>query len=423
MESVNLCDKNNNCAEIANANVLNKDNTQPISPAWTAVFSLTMGVFGLLTAEYLPASLLTPMASELGVSKAVAGQTVTVTAIAALFSGLLLPGLTRAIDRRVVLLSFSALMIVSNLLVAFSSSIIVLLLMRTLLGIALGGFWAMAAAVAMRLVPAKLVPRALSIIFSGIAVGTVVSVPLGSYLGGLFGWRSAFYAAAALGMVTLAFQWFTLPKLAPNRTVQSATVLKVLLRPGIIVGMLGCVLAHMGHYALFTYIRPFLESTIRIGADGIAIMLLGFGVANFAGTLITGWLLEHSLRWTLILMPALVGLIALLLVFVPPTFTGHALLISIWGMAFGGVPVAWSTWVSIAVPDEAESAGGMVVAAVQGAIAAGAAAGGIIFSYTGILGVFASASISMLLAGLLIALLVKVKAVEKGVKREVVSHH
>lgn len=423
MESKNLSNKNSNGAQLSNVNVFNKDNIQPISPAWTAVFSLTMGVFGLLTAEYLPASLLTPMASELGLSEAVAGQTVTVTAIAALFSGLLLPGLTRSLDRRVVLLSFSALMILSNFLVAFSSSIIVLLIMRALLGVALGGFWAMAAAVAMRLVPVKLVPRALSIIFSGIAVGTVVSVPLGSYLGGLFGWRSAFYAAAAVGILTFVFQWFTLPILPPQRAAKSITVFKVLLRPGITVGMLGCVLAHMGHYSLFTYIRPFLESTVGIGADGIAMMLLGFGAANFAGTLLAGRLLEHSLRWTLILMPILVGVVALLLVLLPPTFTGHALLIAVWGMAFGGVPVAWSTWVSTAVPDEAESAGGMVVAAVQGAIAAGAAMGGLLFNYSGISGVFVTAGVSMFLAGLFIAFLVKVKAIGRDAGRAVVSHH
>ncbi|WP_219224632.1 MFS transporter [Pedobacter antarcticus] len=410
MENVNLCDSSSTCA------------AAPTSPAWTAVFSLTMGVFGLLTAEYLPASLLTPMAAELRVSEAVAGQAVTVTAIAALFSGLLLPGLTRSIDRRVVLLGFSALMIVSNLLVAFSSSIVVLLVMRTLLGVALGGFWAMTAAVAMRLVPAALVPRALSIIFSGIAVGTVVSVPLGSYLGGMFGWRSAFYASAGIGVVTLAFQWLTLPSLMPQRTAKTITVLQVLLRPGIAAGMLGCVLAHMGHYALFTYIRPFLESTVGIGADGLALILLGFGVANFAGTLLAGRLLERSLRGTLILMPVLVGVVALILVLIPASFAGHALLIAIWGMAFGGVPVAWSAWVARAVPDQAESAGGMVVASVQGAIAAGAAAGGLLFSFTGIMGVFVAAGISMVLAGLLIALWVRVAAPEGDSKVSSVLH-
>lgn len=402
------------CDVVTDARVGNDADLEPATPAWMAVFSLAMGVFGLLTAEYLPASLLTPMAAELGVSEALAGQAVTVTAVAALFSGLLLPGLTRGIDRRVVLLGFSVLMIASNLLVAFSSSLMVLLVMRILLGIALGGFWSMAAAVAMRLVPPTLLPRALSIIFSGIAVGTVVAVPLGSYLGGLYGWRSAFVAAAAVGVVTLVFQLFTLPPLAPRRPARLRTVLEVLLRPGIAVGMLACVLVHTGHFALFTYIRPFLESTSGVGAEGLALMLLGFGAANFVGTLLAGWLLEKSPRGTMVLMPALVGVTALALVWLPASVPGQVVLLALWGMAFGGVPVAWSNWVARAVPDQAESAGGMVVASVQSAIAAGAAAGGAMFSFSGIDGVFVAAGILMLLAALLIGMRVKVQAPGHG---------
>ena len=381
---------------------------EPATPAWMAVFSLAMGVFGLLTAEYLPASLLTLMSADLGVSEALAGQAVTVTAVVALFAGLLVPGLTRSIDRRWVLLGFSTLMVASNLLVAVSSSFAVLLVMRILLGIALGGFWSMAAAVAMRLVPSALLPRALSIIFSGIAVGTVVAVPLGSYLGGLYGWRSAFFAAAAVGMVTLAFQSFTLPRLAPRRPARLRTVLEVLQRPGIAIGMFGCVLVHSGHFAMFTYVRPFLESTTGIGPQGLSLMLLGFGAANFFGTLLAGRLLERHPLATLVLMPALVGVAALALVLLPASLAGQAVLLAVWGLAFGGVPVAWSNWVASAVPDQAESAGGMVVASVQSAIATGAAAGGAVFSFGGSAGVFVAAAVLMLLAALLIALRVRV---------------
>jgi len=378
------------------------------SAAWTAVFSLAMGVFGLLTAEYLPASLLTPMAESLDVSKALAGQAVTVTAVVALFAGLLVPGLTRTLDRRVVLLGFSTLMIASNLLVAVSSSLWVLLLMRVLLGIALGGFWSMAAAVAMRLVPAAQLPRALSVIFSGIAVGTVVAVPLGSYLGGQFGWRSAFLAAAAVGVMTLAFQWLTLPRMAPHRPARLRTVLDVLLRSGIGMGMFGCILAHTGHFALFTYIRPFLESTASVGTDGLALMLLGFGIANFVGTILAGWLMQRSLSVTLALMPTFVGGIALGMAIFPASISGQAMLVAAWGLAFGGVPVAWSNWVARAVPDQAESAGGMVVASVQSSIAIGAAAGGTMFGLSGIEGVFVAGGCLMLIAGIFIAMCVKV---------------
>lgn len=176
--------------------------------------------------------------------------------------------------------------------------------------------------------------------------------------------------------MTLAFQLLTLPRLAPTGTARLRTVLEVLLRPGIAIGMFGCVLVHTAHFALFTYIRPFLESTTGVGSEGLALMLLGFGVANFAGTLLAGWLLVRHPRTTLVLMPLLVGVAALALVLLPASLPGQALLLALWGMAFGGVPVAWSNWVARAVPDQAESAGGMVVASVQSAIAAGAAGEG-----------------------------------------------
>lgn len=390
------------------------DVVAPVQPAWMAVFSLAMGVFGLLTAEYLPASLLTPMAADLGVAEALAGQAVTVTAVVALFAGLWVPGLTRSVDRRMVLLGFSVLMIASNLLVALSSSLAVLLVMRVLLGIALGGFWSMAAAVTMRLVPAKRVPRALSIIFSGIAVGTVVSVPLGSYLGGLYGWRSAFFAAAAVGVLTLLVQLFTLPGMAPRRVLKAASVLDLLRRPGIAPGMMGCVLAHTGQYALFTYIRPALENIAHLDVDSLSLMLLGFGAANFIGTLLAGWLMERSLRATLILMPAMVGIAALSMIWLPLQETGLMLCVALWGLAFGGVPVAWSNWVARALPDQAETAGGMVVASVQSSIAAGAALGGLMFGFGGVTGVFITAGGVMLLAAVVIALKVRVELLPHG---------
>ena len=122
------------------------------TPAWGAVISMMLGVFGLVTAEFLPASLLTPIARDLGVTEGLAGQAVTATAAVALVASLLVATVTRGLDRRFVLLAFSTLLIASNLLVACATSLPVLLLGRILLGIALGGFWSIAAATTMRLV-------------------------------------------------------------------------------------------------------------------------------------------------------------------------------------------------------------------------------------------------------------------------------
>ncbi|NMV38219.1 MFS transporter [Ralstonia insidiosa] len=370
----------------------------PREPAWGAVFAMTLGVFGLVTAEFLPASLLTPMAESLGVTEGVAGQAVTATAAVALFTSLLTAAATRTIDRRRVLLAFSVLLIASNLAVAFATNLTTILIGRVVLGIALGGFWTMATATAMRLVPAAMVPRALSIIFSGVAVATIAAAPLGSYFGHLIGWRNVFLVAAGLGGIAFLSQVATLPSMPPSGTTRLRTLIDVLRRPTVGLGMFATILVFTGHFAFFTYLRPFLEQVSGVDVNGLSAILLGYGIANFVGTSLAGRVLEHRLRPMLIGMPALMVVLGIALVALGRAPLIDAVLVALWGMAFGGVPVAWSTWVTRTVPDEAESAGGLIVAAIQLAIATGAAAGGVVFDANGAAGVFVGAAVVLAIA-------------------------
>src|SRR2546425_12333920 len=132
------------------------------APNWNAVWSLTIGVCGLIIAEFLPAGMLTPMAKDLGISEGLAGQAVTATSILAVVTSLFIAFLTRKLNRRTVLLSLSFLLALSSLIVAFAPSFELVLLGRVVLGISLGGFWSMAAAITIRLVPDSHVPKALS---------------------------------------------------------------------------------------------------------------------------------------------------------------------------------------------------------------------------------------------------------------------
>ncbi|NIE83852.1 MULTISPECIES: MFS transporter [unclassified Burkholderia] len=366
--------------------------------SWSAVYALALGVFGLVTAEFLPASLLTPLAASLGITEGTAGQAVTVTAAVALVTSLLIAVLTRGIDRRRVLLTFSVLLVISNLLVASAGSFLAILLGRVLLGIALGGFWTMSAATAMRLVPAAMVPRALSIIFSGVAVATIAAAPLGSYFGHLIGWRNVFYAAAAIGALALAAQFATLPSMAPSGTTRLRTLLDVLRRPTVGIGMFAVTLVFTGHFAFFTYLRPFLEDVAGVGVNALSAILLGYGVANFLFTPVAGRALERGLRPMMIAMPALMVVLGAALALFGKLTALDAVLVALWGAAFGGVPVAWSTWVTRVVPDEAESAGGLIVAAIQLAISLGAAAGGVVFDTHGATGVFVAAAVVLVVA-------------------------
>ena len=337
------------------------------------------------------------MASGLGISEALAGQAVTATAMVALVSALLAAVVTRGLDRRIVLMGFSVLLIVSNLLVAAAPSFILLLLGRVLLGIALGrvlehGDGRRYTARA----DAHGAPRALHPVQRRLdrddRRGAARQLS-----------RRALRLAQRLSVrnadrvVTLLSQMAFLPRLVTRHTSRLETLVEVLRRPGVRLGMLCCVLVFGGHFALFTYVRPFFETVAGVGTRGIALMLLGFGVANFAGTLLAGVLLERSLRLTLTLAPLVIGAAGLGLAVLHVGLPVHALLVALWGMAFGAVPVGWSTWMARAVPDETESAGGILVAAVQIAIAGGAALGGSVFAFSGVVGVFLAGGVVLLL--------------------------
>lgn len=394
-----------------NSCVAAREAIAPAKPAWRAVYSLGLGVFGLITAEFLPASLLTPMAASLGVSEGMAGQAVTATALVALVSGLLIAAATKNIDRRWVLIFFSLLQVVSSLLVAFAPTLHVLLMGRLLLGIAIGGFWAMSTATALRLVPTAQVPKALSIIFSSVSIATVVAAPLGSYLGSIIGWRNVFMLCTLPGVLALLWQLWVLPSMKPENSTSLGALFRVMRRPGMAGGMLATVLIFSGHFAFFTYLRPFLETVGQVSVESISLILLGFGLANFVGTSIAGYLLARNLHLTLALVPFVMGLLALTMVLFGHLALLDGLLVALWGFAFGLVPVGWTTWLATTVPDEAESAGGLLVASIQFAIGAGAAGGGAVFDLSGASGVFTGSGVLLVSAMLIVFIGVRAKPV------------
>jgi DHA1 family purine ribonucleoside efflux pump-like MFS transporter len=369
---------------------------------WAGIASLTLGVFGLVTAEFLPASLLTAMAADLGVSDGVAGQAVTATAAVGAAAALTIPVLTRSIDRKRVILALTALLVVSNVLAATADSLPVLIAARALLGIGLGGFWSMAAALAMRLVPAHLFARAMSLILTGVSVATVCAAPVGAYMGDLWGWRSAFVAAGVVSVVTLAAQCFTIPALPPQDNPNVKVLFELLGRTNVRVALLAVLLVISGHFAGFTYIRPFMEQVTHLSVGTISAALLAYGIAGFFGNVAGAFLAERSERLAVAAGAALIALLAATLWMAGTSVPVTVAAIAAWGFAFAAFPIGFQTWIVRAAPDQAEGAGGLLVAAFQIAIASGAVGGGILVDRIGALGGPVFATVALALGALLV---------------------
>lgn len=370
---------------------------EQVSPAWGAVMSMSLGVFGIVGAEFLPASLLTEMAADLQVTKGLAGQAVTVTAGVGMVASLLIATASGRTDRRKVLLFLTMLLVLSNLLVAAAPSLFAVLVARVLLGISLGGFWALSAATMMRLVPEAMLPKALAILFGGVSAATVFAPPIGSFLGELFGWRSAFVAGAGLGGLALMVQLSYLPSMPAGDAAKLSTIIGVLKRKKMALGMLTFMTVFAGHFGFFTYLRPFLETVTHAGPQMVTWALLIFGLGTFVGNSISGYLISRSLPAVLASMPLMLAVIAVMLAQLGGTLLIDVTLVGLWGVAFGIIPVSWSTWVTATVPDEPETGGGVFVATANLAITIGAGLGGIVFDQFSISALYVACAIVLLL--------------------------
>lgn len=371
-------------------------------PNWSAVFAVAFCVACLITVEFLPVSLLTPMAQDLGVSEGVAGQSVTVTAFVAMFASLFITNVIGKTDRRLVVIAFSVLLTLSCLLVSFANNFILLLLGRACLGLALGGFWAMSASLTMRLVPARTIAKALSVIFGAVSIALVIAAPLGSFLGGIIGWRQVFNGAALMGLVCIGWVWMALPSM-PGQTEHHQNMFGLLKRPGVLAGMLAIFMAFAGQFAFFTYIRPVFMTLAGFDVDGLTLVLLSFGIASFVGTSLSSHILKRSVKRALTCAPLILALSALVLILWGSNKVVAAGIAIVWGLSFALVPVGWSTWITRSLADQAEKAGSIQVAVIQLANTCGAAIGGFALDNLGLLSPLVLSGSLMLLTALLVA--------------------
>ncbi|WP_245413333.1 MFS transporter [Arthrobacter celericrescens] len=350
---------------------------------WQGVFAMSLCAFALISSEFMPVSLLTPMAADLGVSEGMVGQGIAISGLFAVLTSLSVSTLAGGMNRKTLLLAMTALMGISGAMVAVAPDYPVYMAGRALIGVVVGGFWSMSAATAMRLVPASRLPRALAIFNGGGALATVLGAPLGSYLGAVVGWRGAFFCLVPISLLCLAWQWFSLPSLEAARTAASVRqifgIFAALKSRPVALGMAACGAFFMGQFILFTYVRPFLETVTKVDVATVSLALLIVGVAGFIGTLLIGRFLGPGLYRTLAVIPALLAAVALALVPCGPSAAAVLVLLGLWGLLATSAPVGWWSWVATAMPHNAEAGGGLMVATVQTCIAFGSTLGGVLF--------------------------------------------
>ena len=342
-------------------------------PIWKLLAFTVAGFLTIMT-ETMPAGLLPQISQGLHISEAYAGQLIAVYALGSVLAAIPLISLTRSWNRRPLLLSAMAGLLLFNAITALSNDYILTLIARFIAGMAAGVIWGLLAGYVRRMVSPSYQGRALAIAGVGQPIALAIGVPLGAWLGTLFEWRGVFWIMSLLALILLIWIRFSIPNFAGQSAQKRLPILKVLFIPGIRAILLVVFLWILAHSILYTYISPFLASTGQ--TYKVETVLFIFGISSIVGILLTGMFIDRSLRKITLLSLFIFAIAtAVLGVYSSSSFvmlTG----VMLWGITFGGAPTLLQTALANTAGHEADVAQSMLVTVFNLAIAFGGMIGG-----------------------------------------------
>ena len=347
-----------------------------------ALLALAMTGFICIVTETLPAGLLPLISEGLAISPSMAGQMVTAYALGSVLAVIPMTIATRGWRRRNVLLLTIIGFLLFNSITALSSHYGVTLVARFFAGVAAGLAWSLLAGYARRMVAPHQQGKALALAMVGTPIALSLGVPLGTWLGGLVGWRTTFGLMSAVSLVLIAWVLVKVPDYAPQPAHQRLSLGKVLTTPGVRPVLAVVISWMLAHNILYTYIAPFVAPAGL--AERVDLVLLVFGVAALAGIWLTAKLVEPLLRRTVLV--SLVTFAAISLVF---GFLGNVpeviyFGVAVWGLSFGGAATLLQTALADAAGDGADVALSLNVVAWNSAIAGSGVVGGVLLDTWGV---------------------------------------
>lgn len=387
-----------------------------------ALLALAMTGFICIVTETLPAGLLPQISAGLGISQAIAGQMVTAYALGSLLAAIPLTIATRGWRRRNVLLLTIVGFFIFNSITALSSHYILTLVARFFAGVAAGLAWSLLAGYARRMVAAHQQGRALAVAMVGTPIALSLGVPLGTFMGSIVGWQTAFWIMSGLALALMAWVIAKVPDYPGQSTHERMPLKAVFTRAGVRPVLAVVVAWMLAHNILYTYIAPFV---VPAGLGGrIDVVLLTFGVAALVGIWIAGMFVDRYLRVMVLSSLAAFALTALLFGVGARDPVVVFIGVVVWGVTFGGAATLLQTALADAAGTGADVALSMNVVAWNAAIAAGGIAGGVLLDRLGV-GAFPWTLAMLLAAAFAIAWLSPSHAFKPGLRSSatpVVAH-
>ncbi|GAA4865366.1 MFS transporter [Paenibacillus vulneris] len=346
------------------------------------IWILAIASFVVGTVELVIAGIIDMIAQDLNVSAGTAGQLITVYSLVFAFGSPLLINLTSKVERRKLLTAAMLVFFAGNMISIVSPNFTILLISRIILAASCSIVVVLSIVMASSIVAPELRGRAIGVIFMGISASLVIGVPLGTFIGDIWGWRSTF---ALVGALTLIVAWAVnryLPQVAPRPGVPLRDQLRTLKDSKILSAHLISILQMTGQFTIYAYITPFLNETMGLSTNMISLVLLVYGLAGIAGGWIGGWSSDKLGNGKTMIITLLLHALA---IFLLPYSTGSIfpLLIAVivW-CAFNMAPSpAIQSYLIQTAPESSDIQLSFNTSSLHIGVAAGSIVGGLILNY------------------------------------------
>jgi MFS transporter, DHA1 family, inner membrane transport protein len=355
-----------------------------------ALLALAISAFGIGTTEFVIVGLLSTVAQDLKVTITLAGLLISGYALGVAIGAPIITALTSRIPRKMLLMLLMIVFVVGNSAAALSSSFAILIIARFFTAFSHGVFFSIGSTIAADLVPENKRASAIATMFTGLTVATVTGVPLGTFIGQMFGWRATFWGVAILGVIALISTAILVPSnLKKAKPASIKDQVKIITNFPLLLVFAITALGYGGTFVTFTFLGPILEEITGYQASAVSLILLVYGIAVAIGNTVGGKAADKNpikaLRWMFIIQ----AIILIILTFTAPFKWVGTLTIMLLGLlAFMNVPGLQVYVVQLAekyVPSAVDVASAINIAAFNLGIAIGAFVGGIIVDTIGLI--------------------------------------
>jgi DHA1 family inner membrane transport protein len=288
------------------------------TPPSLAILALATGGFAIGTTEFTVMGLLPQIADGVGVSIPTAGHLISAYALGVVVGAPVLAVAGARLPRRALLVALMTSYAVANALSALAGSYGLLLLARFADGVPHGAFFGVASLVAADLARPGREGRAVATVMIGLSVANVVGVPAATWLGQHLGWRSAFWVAASLAVLTVALVLAFLPSRPGNAAATGRGELRLFADLQAWLTLLAGAIGFGGMFALYSYIAKVVTVVGGLSDGAVPVFLLAFGLGMVAGTWVAGALAEWSVFGSLLGSSAAMGVLLVVFGLVAP---------------------------------------------------------------------------------------------------------